>query len=296
MKPPPFEYYAPHSLEEALGLLAEHGSNAKILAGGQSLIPAMNFRMTAPSILIDLNPVPGLDYIRASRNGALRIGAMTRQSQVEKDALVRQLAPLVHETIPHIAHPQIRNRGTFGGSLAHADPAAELPVIARALDARLKAQTASGSRWIEAVDFFQFMFTTDLAPDEILVEVEMPPMPPDTGWSFLEFSRRHGDYALVGVAALVTLGSDGRCQSARLVFLNVGDGPVVAAEAATMLSGQELTEEAIAAAARHASQSEMSPIADVHASAGYQRHLAQVLAVRALKQAAQRATRSQEAS
>ncbi len=296
MKPPPFEYYAPHSLEEALGLLAEHGSNAKILAGGQSLIPAMNFRMTAPSILIDLNPVPGLDYIRASRNGALRIGAMTRQSQVEKDALVRQLAPLVHETIPHIAHPQIRNRGTFGGSLAHADPAAELPVIARALDARLKAQTATGSRWIEAVDFFQFMFTTDLAPDEILVEVEMPPMPPDTGWSFFEFSRRHGDYALVGVAALVTLGSDGRCRSARLVFLNVGDGPVVAAEAATMLSGQELTEEAFAAAARHASQSEMSPIADVHASAGYQRHLAQVLAVRALKQAAQRATRSQEAS
>jgi CO/xanthine dehydrogenase FAD-binding subunit len=174
MKPPPFEYAAPDSMEAALALLQQHGEDAKLLAGGQSLIPAMNFRLLAPTALVDLNRITDLSYIRPSESGGVLIGAMTRQGQVERSALVADRVPLLYETVPFIAHPQIRNRGTVGGSLVHADPAAELPVICTVMDARFRARGPQGDRWIEAGDFFQFLFTTALEADEILVEIELP--------------------------------------------------------------------------------------------------------------------------
>ncbi|HET9588154.1 MAG TPA: xanthine dehydrogenase family protein subunit M [Anaerolineales bacterium] len=288
MKPAPFEYHAPDSLEEALAILRDTGSDSKLLAGGQSLVPAMNFRVVQPSVLIDLNRIPELNYIRADP-GVLRIGAMTRERQLELDPVIAKAAPLLAEAMPHVAHPQIRNRGTLGGSVAHADPAAELPVIMLALGARLKARSASNERWIDAQNFFSGMFSTDLAPDEMLVEIELPPGPPLTGWSFMEVAPRAGDYALMGVAALLTLDEDGSCKQARLVYLNAGDGPVDAKEAAKALEGQRLEDSVFEAAAGAASQSDITPFGNIHASAEFQQHLAQVLTRRALKQAFERA-------
>jgi CO/xanthine dehydrogenase FAD-binding subunit len=169
MKPPPFEYFAPATTAEALALLTQYGYEAKPLAGGQSLIPTMNFRLAQPGILIDLNPVTELAYIRPGDDGGLRIGTMTRQRQVERDPLVAGRAPLIHETMPYIAHPQIRNRGTFGGSLAHADPAAELPAVTTALNARFRARSQRGERWLPANEFFVSLFATALESDELLV-------------------------------------------------------------------------------------------------------------------------------
>jgi carbon-monoxide dehydrogenase medium subunit len=289
MKPASFEYAAPASLDAALALKAQHGDEAKFLAGGQSLIPAMNFRIAQPALLVDLNAVPGLDFIRQADDGTLRLGALTRQRRLERDPLIKAGWPLVHEAMPHIAHPQIRNRGTLGGSLAHADPAAELPVIAAALGARLRARSASGERWITADDFFKGLFTTDLAPDEMLVEAALLPLPPRTGTAFMEFARRRGDYALMGVAAVVTLDEQGACRAARLVYLNAGDGPVNARNAAALLQGQAPSPAVIEAAARQAADNEIEPTGNVHASPEYQRHLARVLTRRALALAFERA-------
>jgi carbon-monoxide dehydrogenase medium subunit len=289
MKPPAFDYVAPDSLDAALALLAQHGSDAKPLAGGQSLVPAMNFRVAQPALLVDLNGLSELDYVRESDGGEVRIGAMMRQRRLERDPLVARLAPLLHDAVPHIAHPQIRNRGTIGGSLVHADPASELPVVALALGARFKAQSASSQRWISVEDFFEGMFTTALTPEELLVEIALPPMPPRTGWAFVEFARRHGDYALMGVAALVTMKEAGECESARLVYLNAGDGPTAAEQAADSLQGQTPTDELIEAAAAKAAWDEIEPLGNVHATVDYQRHLARVLTRRALKQAFERA-------
>ena len=288
MKPAPFEYHAPDSLDEALFILHNSTGDAKILAGGQSLVPAMNFRVVQPSVLIDLNRVPELGYVRED-NEQLRIGAMTRERHLEFDLPIVKRAPLLHEAAPHIAHPQIRNRGTIGGSIVNADPAAELPVLMLASRARLKARNASAERWIDARDFFVGMFTTALEPDEILVEIEVPFMPPRTGWSFLEVAPRAGDYAMMGVAVLVTLDESGTCQAAKLVYLNAGDGPVDAQEAAQLLQGEALSEELIDSAAEAASGTEISPFGNIHASVEYQRHLAKVLTKRALKIAIQRA-------
>lgn len=289
MKPPPFEYFAPTTTAEALALLAQHGYEAKPLAGGQSLIPTMNFRLAQPGVLIDLNPIAELAYIRPGDEGGLRIGTMTRQRQVERDPLVAERAPLIHETMPYIAHPQIRNRGTFGGSLAHADPAAELPAVTTALNARFCARSQKGERWFEANEFFVSLFATALEPDELLVEIALPPLPPRSGWAFTEMSRRHGDYALVGVAAVVTLDERDQCQAAKLVFLSVGDGPVEAQQAVESLIGQTPSPEAIRAAAETAARVDIAPNSDIHASAGFRRHLARVLAQRVLTQAFERA-------
>jgi carbon-monoxide dehydrogenase medium subunit len=288
MKPAPFEYTAPTTPDAALALKAEHGDDAKILAGGQSLIPAMNFRLAQPARLIDLNHVAELDYIRAEAD-EVRIGAMTRQRRVERDPLVAAWAPLLHEALPFVAHPQIRNRGTLGGSLAHADPAAELPVVAIALGARVQARSAAGQRWIPAREFIRGIFTTDLGPEEVLVEIAIPRQPARTGAAFMEVARRQGDYAMAGVAALVTLDGSGVCSSARLVYLNVGDGPVDATQSAALLVGQTLTEEAIDAAAATASDNEIEPLGSIHASPGYQRHLTRVLTRRAVNVAMTRA-------
>ncbi len=295
MKPAPFEYVAPASLVEALDVLARQGGDAKLLAGGQSLIPVMNFRLAQPALLIDLNRLAELDSVRkVGENGAseLRIGAMTRQRRLERDPLVASWAPLLREAVPFIAHPQIRNRGTIGGTLAHADPSAELPAVMVALRARFRLVRAGGERWVAARDFFQGLFTTALEPDEMLVEVALPAVPPRplrTGWSFHEVSRRHGDYAQAGLAAWVALDEAGRCSEARLVFLSVGDAPVEASRAAGMLAGEALTPERIAAAAEVASREEMNPAGDIHASAAFKRHLARVLMVRGLATAAARA-------
>ena len=289
MKPAPFEYYVPYSIDQALDLLREHGETARLLAGGQSLVPAMNFRIVQPSVLIDLNRVGELGYIR-EKNGTLHVGAMTRERELEFDPLISKAVPLLAEVIPHIAHPQIRNRGTFGGSLANADPAAELPVIALALGARLKVRNADRERWVEARDFFAGMFTTDLASDEMLVEIELPLLQSRTGWSFMEVAPRAGDYALMGVAALITLDETRRCQHARLVYLNAGDGPVDAREAATLLEGEILNSDVIEGAADLASRKEIQPFGNIHASPEFQRHLARVLTRKTLEQAIGRAT------
>lgn len=288
MKPAPFEYHAPGSLEQALELKSQHGDEAKILAGGQSLVPAMNFRIVQPGMLIDLNRVDGLGYIH-EEDEVIRVGAMTRERQLEFDPSIAKRTPLLHEATPFIAHPQIRNRGTIGGSLVNADPAAELPVLMLALDARLKARKASGERWIGAKDFFMGMFTTALEPDEILVEIELPFMASRTGWSFMEVAPRAGDYALMGVAAWVTLDTDGKCEKAKLVYLNAGDGPVDAVEAAGYLTGEKLNDELIEEAAALAGGKEINPFGNVHTSPEFQRHLAKVLTRKTLKQAIQRA-------
>lgn len=288
MKPAPFEYHVPDSIDQALELMHEHADVAKVLAGGQSLVPAMNFRVVQPSMLIDLNRVQELDYVREDGD-YLRIGAMTRERTLEFNEQIARRIPLLHEAAPHIAHPQIRNRGTIGGSIVNADPAAELPVLMIALQARLKARNTSGERWVEAKDFFVGMFTTALEPDEILVEIELPFSSARTGWSFLEVAPRAGDYALMGVATSLTLDENGKCHHARLVYLNAGDGPVEAVQAAQSLVGEELTDELIASAAAHASENEITPFGNIHTSPEFQRHLAKVLTKNSLKQALQRA-------
>jgi CO/xanthine dehydrogenase FAD-binding subunit len=288
MKPAPFEYHVPDSLEQALGLMNQYADEAKILAGGQSLVPAMNFRIVQPGVLIDLNRVSELSFIR-EEGQTIRIGAMTREGHLELDSSVARHIPLLAEATPFIAHPQIRNRGTIGGSVVNSDPAAELPVLMLALDARLKARNTAGERWIDAHDFFAGMFTTTLTADEILVEIELPVMPSHTGWSFMEVAPRAGDYALMGVAVCVTLDEAVKCNNAKLVYLNAGDGPVDAKEAAQLLQGEPITEKLIEDAAAFASQKEINPFGNIHTSIEFQRHLANVLTRKALKLAMQRA-------
>lgn len=288
MKPASFEYFAPETLEEALAIKAKHGDDVKPLAGGQSMIPAMNYRVAQPEILVDLNKINELSYIKSS-NGELHIGAMTRQREVEKSDDVAIADPLLHETMPYIAHPQIRNRGTFGGSLAHADPAAELPVIAIARDAQFRVENSNGDRLINAKDFFMGYFEVSLQVDELLVEIIFPKFPANTGWSFMEIARRKGDFAMAGVAALITLNDGGICEFARLVYLNVGEGPTNAIRAAESLQGEKINKKSIANACQIAIQSEMEPYGNLHASADYQKHLCQVLTVRAMAEAHKRA-------
>ena len=303
MKPAPFKYLAPTSVEEALAHLAEHGYDAKVLAGGQSLIPVMNFRLAQPAVIVDLNNIPELFFIRpapaqgrdvSNGKGGLRLGAMTRQSQLERDPLVAERAPPVSETMPHIAYPQVRSRGTFGGSIAHADPAAHLPALSVALQGRFRLRNQTRERWVPADEFFIALFTTALEPEELLVEIALPPLLPRSGWSFQEVARRKHDFPLAGVAAVVTLAqgdprSQATCQEARLAFLSLGDAPREARQAAEILRGQTPTPETIRAAAEAAAQADIDPVSDIHATAEFRRHLARVLARRALEQAFGRA-------
>jgi len=289
MKPASFEYYAPQTVSEAAATLAQHGYDAKALAGGQSLVPMMNFRLAQPSVLVDLNGVSELFYITPTRDGSVRIGAMTRQRQVEQSPLVGQVTPMLHAALAKVAYPQIRTRGTLGGSLAHADPSAELPAVAVALGARLRLQSGRGDRWVAAADFFQGFFTTVLEPGELLVEILLPPPPSGSGWSFMEVSRRHHDFALAGVAAMVRLNARQECEDVRLVYFSVGDGPMVANQAAALLRGQTPTPEAIEEAARTAGRDDVEPGTDNNATAEYRRHLVEVLGRRALTEAFARA-------
>jgi CO/xanthine dehydrogenase FAD-binding subunit len=286
MKPAPFKYIAVASLEHALSLKAEHGDDAKFLAGGQSLIPTMNFRLARPAVLIDINEIKELAGIRPSA-AATRVGPLTRYRALQRDAALARLFPLIAEALPHIAHPQIRNRGTIGGNLSHADPASELPAIALALGARFHVRTATQQRWIEASDFFVGALTTDLKPDEMLVEIELPLPKPRTGCCFMEIARRRGDFAIVGVAAMVTIGERDECTHVRLSFCGVGETPVDASSAANVLVGRAPSEDAIRDVAAIV-QRMIEPGGSVHATADYQRHVAGVLTERALQTAYQR--------
>jgi carbon-monoxide dehydrogenase medium subunit len=248
----------------------------------------MNFRVVQPGVLIDLNRVAELNYVQEDGD-FLRIGAMTRERQLEFNEVIAGASPLLKEAAPYIAHPQIRNRGTIGGSIVNADPAAELPVLMLALRARLKAKSSAGERWVDARDFFLGMFTTALTDDEILVEIELPRIEQRTGWSFMEVAPRAGDYALMGVAALVTLDESGKCDHAKLVYLNAGEGPIEAKEAEEALKGESLNDRLIESAAASASETEINPFGNIHASPEFQRHLANVLTKKALRQAFQRA-------
>jgi aerobic carbon-monoxide dehydrogenase medium subunit len=289
MKPPPFEYYAPTTVEEALSHLAEHGYDAKPLAGGQSLIPMMNFRLAQPSVLVDLNNISELSYIRSDNNDGVLVGAMTRHKTVGKDALITKHIPLVHAAIPNIGTPQVRTRGTFGGSLSHADPSAELVATSVAVGGRFKLRSQKGERWVPASEFFISLFASALEPEELLVEIQLPRLPDRAGWSLMEVARRHNDFALIGVAAVVTLDKKGNCEEAKMVFLSAGERPMEAHQAAGLLKGQKPTPEAILAAADKAASADIEPGSDIHATAEFRRHLANVLTRRALDEAFQRA-------
>ena len=289
MKPAPFEYYAPTTVDEALTRLAEHGYDAKVLAGGQSLIPMMNFRLVQPSVLVDLNNISELSYIRSDENGGVLLGAMTRHNMVGRDPLIAQRAPLVHEAIPNIGTPQVRTRGTFGGSVSHADPSAELATISVALNGRFRLRSQKGERWVQADEFFIGSFTSVLEPEELLVEINLPTLPVHSGWSLMEVARRHNDFALMGVAAVVTLHKNGNCEEAKIVFLSAGDRPMEAHQAAELLRGHKPTAELIQAAADKAGSADIDPGGDIHATAEFRRHLAKVLSRRALQEAFKRA-------
>lgn len=287
MKPAPFSYVSPASVEEAVALLHDYGDTAKLLAGGQSLLPMMNFRLARPACIIDLNRVPGLDYITES-DDTLRIGAMTRHRRLEQSDLVAQHYPLLREGATYIGHPAIRNRGTVGGSLAHADPAAELPAILLAYGGSIVAQGPSGRREVAADDLLLTYFTTTLASDEILTEMRLSRWPQRTGWCFLEESRRHGDFAMVGVAALVALDASGRCTRAAVAITGVGGAPYKVNDASGMLVGHAVTTDTTRQVAQAAATA-VEPESDIHASAEFRRHLSAVLTQRALTVAVERA-------
>jgi aerobic carbon-monoxide dehydrogenase medium subunit len=286
VKPPAFEYVAVASMEEAVAQLAAYGDDARILAGGQSLMPILNMRLATPRRLVDLNRVDTLSYI-AERAGGVAIGAMTRQRTAERSELIAAAVPLLAEALPWVGHSAIRNRGTIGGSLAHADPAAELPGVAVCLDARFTVRGEAGERTLAARDFFRGYLTTALAPTELLTEVWFPSAPAGSGAAWIEFARRHGDYALVGVAAVVTV-EGSTVRQASLAVIGVDGVPVRVVDAERLLIGVPLSAESMAAAAESVRRT-LEPHADIHATAAYRRHLAGIITVRALMRAAERA-------
>ena len=282
MKPAKFEYHAPASVDEAIGLLARYGGEARILAGGQSLIPMMNFRVAAPAAIVDLNRIPALAYIKADGD-IVRIGAMTRQRALEFSPVIRDKLPLLREAVSWVGHLPTRSRGTIGGSLAHADPAAEMPMALQALEGEVVARGPGGERTIKAGDLFSASLTTTLKPDEILTEVRFPVSPRGAGHAVEEFARRHGDFAITAVAALLV--RDGaRCKMARLATAGVGPVPVRLRAAEAILEQRGLADDAIDAAAAAAAAA-VEPMSDHQGSAEYRRHLTQVLTRRAVHKA-----------
>jgi aerobic carbon-monoxide dehydrogenase medium subunit len=276
MKPAPFRYVKPRALAEVLEILADPESDAKVLAGGQSLVPMLNMRLARPTVLVDINGLPGLDDIASGPDGGLVIGALVRHSDLVRSALVRARAPLLAEAARHIGHGAIRNRGTFGGSLAHADPAAELPAVVVALEAELTLTSAAGTRTLAAAEFFQGILTSALRPDELLTGARIPGS--THGWGFAELARRPGDFALAGVAGVLQSApaQPHRCTAARVVAFAVGDVPVRLRPAEDAVTGAVLDPETPRRAGRAARQA-CQPADDPHASAEYRRHLAGVL-------------------
>jgi carbon-monoxide dehydrogenase medium subunit len=283
MKPAPFDYHRPASLLETFDLLERYGDDGRILAGGQSLVPVLNMRLATPRAVIDINRLPGLDAIRLAPEG-LVIGALARHEAVERSTLVREHAPLLALAMPHVGHEAIRTRGTVGGSLALADPAAELPACAVALDATIRVEGRCGRRGVAAADFFRGIYTTALEPGELVTELVVPPAP---GWrsGFQELARRHGDFALAGLAARARVEGDGIAE-ARLVLFGVGPAPVRAHRAERALAGRRVDADVVATAQR-ALAAELDPPGDVHGSPALRRHLAGVLLSRVIRRLAE---------
>jgi carbon-monoxide dehydrogenase medium subunit len=288
MKLPPVEYEAPTTVAEAVALLAEHGDEASVLAGGQSLIPLLALRLARPEVLIDINRVDELSGVSAV-DGHVTIGAMTREYVAEESGTVADTLPLLAAALPLIGHEAIRSRGTIGGSLAHADPAAELPAVARALDAEFVVRGPSGTRVIPAAQWFDGYLTTSRRPDELLAEVRFPAAAPGTGVSFEEVARRHGDFAIVGMAASLVL-SGGVISDARLAFAGVSDVPVRATAAEDLLAGERPSAELFDEAARRATE-DLDPPADLHGSSDYRKTVAAAVVRRGLRAAADNAAR-----
>jgi carbon-monoxide dehydrogenase medium subunit len=285
MKPPAFSYHRPGTIAETLDLLATL-DDAKLLAGGQSLMPMMNFRYVMPANVIDLNRVAGLSTVE-ERGDTLVIGAMARQRDLELSPVVRRRCPLLFEALRHVGHVQTRNRGTIGGSLAHLDPAAELPAVLRALDATLHVRGMGWDREVAMADWSKGFMTPDLGPDELLTAVSIPLWPAGHGYGFAEFARRHGDFAMAGTAALMTLSPQGTVARVALAVTGVDTGPVRLGDAEAMLTGETPEDALIGAAAETASS--VPGLDDVHASKAYRRKLAAVMTRRALMEARDRA-------
>jgi carbon-monoxide dehydrogenase medium subunit len=288
MKPAPFSYFRPTSLDEALNLLRTYGDEAKALAGGQSLVPLMNFRLARPQYVVDLNAIKALSEIKVD-DRTLTLGAMIRQRQVEQSPSISARLPMLSVAVRLIAHPAIRNRGTVGGSLVHADPAAELPVVAIALDAAFELRSMAAKRSLSASEFYQGYLATAIARDELLVQVELALPPEDVGWSFMEIARRHGDFAIVAVAALLGLDRGRIVNFARIALGGIGPVPTRVASAENALMGNKPSAELYREAGALVAEA-VDPPTDIHASSGYRRHIAEVLVRRALNVAESRIT------
>jgi CO/xanthine dehydrogenase FAD-binding subunit len=286
MKPAAFDYVVAESIDAAVAALAAADGEAKILAGGQSLVPMLNFRLLRPAILVDINRIPDLAFIEA-RAEDIAIGALTRHYRLETSPVMAAHLPVVAEAMRHVAHLAIRNRGTIGGSLSHADPAAELPMLALLLDATLQVASSAGLRTIAAQDFFLGPLTVDLAGDEMVTRITIPKLPPATGWGFVEVARRSGDFALAAAAATITL-RDGTIAEARIAMTGIDETAKRASEAEALLNGQTLTPDLIDAAIA-AVRAAVNPPTDLHASSDYRRHLIGVLVGRSLADAWRRA-------
>ena len=286
MKPADFEYHRPRKIDEALSLLEEFGDDGKILAGGQSLMPLMNFRLAQPAHIIDINFIDGMDYAR-SDGGVIKIGCLARQSRLLDSRIIREHCPLLAEALTYVGYEQIRNRGTLCGSLAHADPAAELPAVLLALDGFVTVQSLTTKREIAARDFFKSYLTTSLSKDEMVLEASIPETPPGAGCSFMEFARRNGDFAIVGVAVLL-LRAQEKISDARIALTGVGDKPWRERKLEEKLIGEKGAPGVFAKVAGEIAAS-IEPGSDIHASESYRRALAGVLTRRALAQAWQRA-------
>jgi carbon-monoxide dehydrogenase medium subunit len=289
MKPPPFDYHRPTHLAEATALLARHAGDARVLAGGQSLVPLLNFRLLRPGVLVDINRLAEIGNVREEDHG-LGIGALVRHHMLETSPLVAARYPVLAAAMTHVAHLAVRNRGSLGGSLAHADPAAELPMLAVLLDAEIRTASADGGRTCAAREFFRGPLTTALGEGEIITEIALPLLPPHTGWGFAEVAMRHGDFAIAAVAATLRL-ADGRVAEARLAATGVGETPLRFPAIETALVGERLTTDVIATAAAQAREA-VAPPSDLRASADYRRHLVDVLAGRVLADAGRRAQES----
>jgi aerobic carbon-monoxide dehydrogenase medium subunit len=284
VKPAPFEYFAPTDIEEVLVLLAQYGDEAKILAGGQSLIPLMNMRLARPRVIIDINGLSELTYTSPGSHGGLAIGALTRQRAVERSSLVQTHNPLLAAAMQYIGHVQIRNRGTIGGSLVHADPAAELPALSLALEAKFVLRSMTGQRVLSAADFFLTYLTTAIEPIELLTEVRLPPWMGHWRWGFQEVCRRDGDFALVGAVAVLQMDAQTVCQRLHLILFGVGGTPVRLQGAEEMLSGRQVDDRMLNDVAKVVAEV-LEPDSDIHASAEYRKEVGGVVARRALEAA-----------
>jgi carbon-monoxide dehydrogenase medium subunit len=288
LKPAPFEYFAPENIDDAIGLLSRHGEDGKILAGGQSLMPLMSLRLARPQVVIDINRVTALDSISQGANGELAIGALTRQRSLERSTFVQDRNPLLAASMPLIGHFQIRNRGTIGGSLVHADPAAELPAVSLALGAEFIVTSARGERRIPAEEFFLGYMATAIEPTELLTEIRFPRWRTGSGWGIEEVARRRGDFAIVGVVVLLQLNGIGLCEETRIALFGVGDRPVRILRGEEILRGNRPEPDIFAEVARVTAE-ELDPISDVHASGQYRKEAGAFLTRRALQTALGRA-------